>query len=76
MSENEVYEIKNQLGGIYDRLTKIETKLCERCDSRGEWLERLERRVRTLEYDKYKVIGAAVALSAVANFVLKGLGVQ
>lgn len=76
MSDSEIVELKSQLGVIFDRLTRIETKLSERCDARSEWLERLEKRVRQLEYDKYRVVGAAVALSAVASFVLKGLGIE
>ncbi len=74
MGDNEIFELKSQLGGIYDRLTKIEVKLSERCDARSEWLERLEKRVRQLEYDKYKILGAAALLGVVLNFVLKGLG--
>ena len=74
MGDNQIVELKNQLGVIFDRLTRIETKLSERCDTRSEWLERLEKRVRQLEYDKYKVLGAATLLSLVAGNVMKLLG--
>ena len=74
MSENQIVELKNQLGVIFDRLTRIETKLSERCDTRSEWMDHLEKRVRQLEYDKYKVVGAATLLSLLAGNILKLLG--
>ncbi len=74
MGDNQIGELKNQLGVIFDRLTRIETKLSERCDARSEFLEHLEKRVRQLEYDKYKVLGAATLLSLLAGNVMKLLG--
>lgn len=74
MGESEIFELKNQLNAISERLTRIETKLQERCDTRGEWLERLENRVRRLENDKYKLIGAATAISVLASQLMKILG--
>ena len=69
-------ELKNQLGEIYDRLTKIETKLSERCERGNERMDRMEAEVNQLKLNQAKVVGGAVALSAVISFVLKGLGVQ
>ncbi len=69
-------ELKNQLGGIYDRLTKIETQLRERCERGSERMDKLADDVERLKLNQAKVIGGAVALSAVLNYVLKGLGVQ
>ncbi len=69
-------ELKNELGGIKDRLTRIETKLSERCDRGSERMDRLEDDVERLKLNQAKVASAAVALSAVLNYVLKGLGVQ
>ena len=64
------------MGGIYDRLTKIETLLCERCAGRGEQLEKLTAEVDRLKINQAKVIGAAALLSVVIGYVLKGLGLK
>ncbi|UQZ90705.1 hypothetical protein C4J81_16440 [Deltaproteobacteria bacterium Smac51] len=74
MGDTEIKDLKSQLGTIYDRLTRIETKLSERCDARCTQIDNLEKRVRQLEYDKYKVIGAAALLSVLASNLLKFMG--
>jgi uncharacterized membrane protein YjjP (DUF1212 family) len=74
MGDGQTMELKNQLGVIFDRLTRIETKLSERCDARSEQLEGLEKRVRQLEYDKYKILGAAALVSFLAAHFMKILG--
>lgn len=74
MSDGQTVELKNQLGVIFDRLTRIETKLNERCDARSEQLDELERRLRQLEYDKYKIMGGAALLSFLAANFMKFVG--
>ena len=76
MSENEIHELQRALGKVFDRLTRIETLLCERCEARGEALEKLKEEVDRLRIDKAKVIGAAALLSIVIGYVLKGLGLE
>ena len=76
MSENEIHELQRTLGKVFDRLTRIETLLCERCEARGEALEKLKEEVDRLRIDKAKVIGAAALLSIVIGYVLKGLGLE
>ena len=76
MGEDQIKDLKNQLGGILDRLTRIETKLCERCEARGRMIESLKDRVRTLEINQAKVIGAAMLLSVALSYILKGLGLE
>ncbi len=74
MGDSQIVELKNQLAVISDRLTRIETKLSERCDTRSEQLEHMEQRLRQLEYDKYKVVGAATLLSLAAGHIIRFLG--
>ena len=76
MSEDQVLELKRQLGGILERLTRIETKLGERCEARGQMIESLKDRLRSLEINQAKVIGAAALLSVALGYILKGLGLK
>ena len=76
MSEDQVLELKRQLSGIHERLTRIETKLTERCEARGLMIESLKDRVRGLEINQAKVVGGAVLLSVVLGYILKGLGLE
>ena len=74
MGEEQIKELKRELGGIYDRLTSIETKLAERCDARGEDLKELLRRVRAVENRQYMIFGGLTLLSAVSGYLVKGMG--
>ena len=76
MDENEIMELRRELGKIFDRLTSIETKLSERCEPRATRIERLEIDVAKLKINQAKVIGAATLLSVVIGYVLKGLGLE
>ena len=76
MSEDQVLELKNQLSGIHERLTRIETKLTERCEARGQMIESLKDRVRALEINQAKVVGGAVLLSVALGYIMKGLGLE
>ncbi len=76
MSEEQIHEMRRELGRVFDRLTKIETLLCERCEARGEALEKLKEEVDRLRISQAKVIGAAALLSIVIGYVLKGLGLE
>lgn len=75
-NEEQVAELRRDLGKVFDRLTSIETKLSERCESRGETLEKLKEEVDRLKINQAKVIGAATLLSVVIGYVLKGLGLE
>lgn len=76
MSEDQILELDRRLDGILDRLCRIETKLCERCESRGQIIGSLKDRVRGLELNQAKVVGAAALLSVAAGYILKGLGLK
>ena len=76
MSENEIQELRRELGEVLGRLTRIETMLGERCASRDERIEKLESAVDALRISQAKVIGAAALLSVVIGYVLKGLGLE
>lgn len=76
MSDNEIQELRHELGKVFDRLTRIETMLGERCGGRGERIEQLETEVERLKINQAKVIGAATLLSVVIGYVLKGLGLE
>ena len=67
-------DLRKALGSIYDRLTSIETKLAERCESRSDDLKNLARRVRALENRQYMLFGGLTLLSAVSGYLVKGLG--
>ncbi|UQZ90053.1 hypothetical protein C4J81_12910 [Deltaproteobacteria bacterium Smac51] len=59
-------------------LAQIEARLDAKdkdCARQDTCLARLKDKVQKLELNQAKVAGAAVALSAVLNYVLKGLGV-
>ena len=74
MSEEQIHELRRDLGKVFDRLTSIETKLGERCEVRGDRLNKLEADMEKLKLDRAKVIGAAALLSVVIGYLLKGLG--
>ena len=76
MGENEILELRRELGRVYDRLTKIETMLAERCEARGNRLEKVDGEVDRMRINQAKVIGAATLLSVVVGYVLKGLGLE
>jgi hypothetical protein len=81
MSDSEIQELKDRLdalvkqhGKIYDRLTRIDTLLEERCASRGRTLENVKEKVDRLRLAQAKIVAAATALSVAAGYILKGLG--
>lgn len=76
MGENEIQELRRELGKVFDRLTRIETMLGERCADRDGRLTKLEEEVDRLRINQAKVIGAATLLSVVIGYVLKGLGLE
>ena len=76
MDENEARELRRDVGQIFDRLTKIETLLSERCAGRGIRLDGLGGDVERLKINQAKVIGAAALLSVVIGYILKGLGLE
>lgn len=76
MDDAEILELRRDLGKVFDRLTSIETKLSERCDTRENRLARLEAEVDRLRINQARLIGAATLLSVVAGYVLKGLGLK
>ncbi|MDR2945915.1 MAG: hypothetical protein LBV79_04120 [Candidatus Adiutrix sp.] len=76
MGEDQIKELERCLDGILERLTRIETQLCERCDARGRLIESLKDRVHKLEIAQAKVVGAAILLGMVVNYILKGLGLE
>lgn len=76
MSDNEIQDLRQELGKVLDRLTRIETLLGERCAGRDERIEKLETDVDRLKIDRAKIIGAATLLSVVIGYVLKGLGLE
>ncbi len=64
MSDSELGELRDQLRGINERLTKIETKLSERCDRGSERMDRLETDVSQLKLNQAKVASASSTFSA------------
>lgn len=83
MSEDQIQELRAQLeamrtqtGKVFDRLTRIETMLGERCAGRGNLIDKLGHDVEKLKLNQAKVIGAAALLSVVIGYVLKGLGLE
>ncbi len=76
MGENEVHELRRDVGRIFDRLTRIETLLGERCADRGERIEKVTADVESMKISQAKVIGAAALLSVVIGYILKGLGLE
>lgn len=67
------HDLRKELSDINSRLTGIETKLDERCETRGATIDHLQKRVRTLEINQAKVAGAAAILSVLFSQLLKGL---
>jgi hypothetical protein len=72
----ELKEIKQAQGKIYDRLTRLDTLIEERCGTRGRTLEDTKEKVDRLRIAQAKIIGAAAVLSVTITYILKGLGVM
>lgn len=73
MGENEIQELRRDVGKIFDRLTKIETMLGERCGRQAEAIEENGKRLHDLENSRAWLIGAASIASALGGFILRGL---
>ncbi|UQZ89802.1 hypothetical protein C4J81_11515 [Deltaproteobacteria bacterium Smac51] len=73
----------DKLEGLLHENSTVLAKIGARMDAKDKdclrqdtCLAQLKEKVQKLELNQAKVAGAAVALSAVLNYVLKGLGVQ
>ena len=73
MSENDVQDMRRDVGKIFDRLTRIETMLGERCGRQADAIEENAKRLHDLEKSRAWLIGAVSVISAPGGFILRGL---